>query len=268
VEYDLQPDLPATIGDAHQIHQVLVNILNNARQAIEASQPYGTIRLSTHSADGQVRCVIQDNGPGIPTEFLARIFDPFFTTKEVGKGTGLGLSMCFGIIKEHGGNIAVSSRPGEGAKFVVELPATSGTGLPRDKDSETSEYRKPVDGRGQLVLVVDDEEGILEMMAEILSASGFRVDTVKDGESALERLERRNYDLTLCDWRMPGLNGREVYEQLLERHPDRARRFIFMTGDVANESTRSFIQEHRCALISKPFTMKEFRKTFDRMIGV
>ncbi len=118
----LSPKLPLILADGHQIQQVVLNIINNARQAIEAHEGSGRITLTTNNDAKMVRIVIHDNGPGIPPENLRRIFDPFFTTKEVGKGTGLGLSLCYGIIHEHGGNIIAESRPGEGATFTIELP--------------------------------------------------------------------------------------------------------------------------------------------------
>ncbi len=122
---NLDPDLPQAMVDPHQIQQVFVNLINNARQAIEMHQPKGVIRISTARHGDTVHVIIQDNGPGIPEENLSKIFDPFFTTKEIGKGTGLGLSLVYGIIKEHGGTITPRSRPGEGATFIIELPVTA-----------------------------------------------------------------------------------------------------------------------------------------------
>src|SRR5258708_26929903 len=116
--------LPLTDIDPHQMQQVFLNIINNARQAMEGQQAKGLLRITTESADGCVRINFQDNGPGIPPENLKKIFNPFFTTKEVGKGTGLGLSLCYGIVSEHGGTITPQSAPGEGATFVIELPIT------------------------------------------------------------------------------------------------------------------------------------------------
>ena len=118
----LDPQLPLAMVDPHQIQQVILNIINNARQAMEAHQPKGRLNVTTESQGDFVRVIIQDNGPGIPEENLSKIFDPFFTTKEVGQGTGLGLSLCYGIIKEHRGRIVPRSKPGEGATFVVRLP--------------------------------------------------------------------------------------------------------------------------------------------------
>jgi two-component system, NtrC family, sensor kinase len=129
---ELDPDLPHAMVDPHQIQQVFVNLINNARQAIEAHQPKGWIKVITAKNDGYVRIIIQDNGPGISEQNLSKIFDPFFTTKEVGKGTGLGLAIAYGIVLEHGGHILAANHPGGGAVFTVELPAGSAAASGKD----------------------------------------------------------------------------------------------------------------------------------------
>src|SRR5947199_688917 len=118
----LHPDLPKAMVDPHQVQQVFLNLINNARQAIEAHRPKGWVRITTEQVRDRARVLFEDNGPGIPEANLSKVFDPFFTTKEVGKGTGLGLSLCYGIIKEHGGTVTVRSKPSQGATFIIELP--------------------------------------------------------------------------------------------------------------------------------------------------
>jgi CheY-like chemotaxis protein len=255
--------------DPHQLQQVFLNIINNARQAIEAHQPQGSIRISSESCGQNVRVTFQDNGPGISEENLKRIFDPFFTTKEVGKGTGLGLSLCYGIVKEHGGTIKVTSNPGEGANFTLEIP--SGAGL-----KEAQKATEPLDpafsqvryGTGKKVLVIDDEEAILQMMRETLHQHGFQVDVARDGESALRRLSQTPYDLALCDWKMPGLNGQEVYERLRADNPLLSERMIFITGDVINDRTQKFLQDRQKVCLSKPFSLSEFCIAIDKALAV
>ena len=263
----LDPNLPQAMVDPHQIQQVLVNLLNNARQAIEANQPAGWIRITTERAGNCVRVTLQDNGPGIPSENLSKIFDPFFTTKEVGVGTGLGLSLCYGIIKEHGGTIKPICKAGEGATFIIELPVT------HSKDTEVTTVAEPAapppdptEGRGRKVLVIDDEEPILQMVRETLSACGYQVDLASDGETGLRRLRETRYDLTLCDCRMPGLSGPQVYERLRQTDPKISEKFIFITGDVIGESTRRFLEKHQRICLPKPFTLTEFRAAVKRAV--
>ena len=122
IRMQLAPELPLVVADPHQIQQVIVNIVNNARQAIDELERGGWIAIQTTVAAELIRITIQDNGPGIAPENVVKIFDPFFTTKEVGRGTGLGLSLCYGIVKEHGGTISVQSTLGDGATFTIELP--------------------------------------------------------------------------------------------------------------------------------------------------
>ena len=173
------------MADPHQLQQVFLNIINNARQAMEAHQSKGWIRITSEASNGRARVIFQDNGPGISQENLAKIFNPFFTTKECGKGTGLGLSLSYGIIQEHGGNISVQSEEGKGAAFIVELPITGEAHENSEEDVALLPRSEILLGKGKRVLVVDDEEPILDLVRDILSDSGFQVDTVPNGEDAL-----------------------------------------------------------------------------------
>ena len=265
----LDPKLPLAMVDPHQIQQVFLNIINNARQAIEAHQPSGWIKIHTAAQGPNVRVTIQDSGPGIPEASLSKIFDPFFTTKDVGKGTGLGLSLCYGIIKEHGGTITPRSKPGEGATFIIKLPIT------HEPASEPDEKRRipetdlinPHEGAGKKVLVIDDEEPILHMVRDALTCRGYQVDVASDGASGLRRLAQSRYDVTLCDWKMPGLNGQEVYERLRSKDPAQSERMIFITGDVVNEKTRRFLEEQKRVCLPKPFSLGEFREAIGKMLA-
>ena len=121
----LQPDLPYTMVDAHQIQQVALNLIVNAEQAMVGASGGGALAVVTDTCDGMVRFSVTDSGPGIPPEAISKLFDPFFTTKDVGKGTGLGLSISFGIIRDHGGRIRAENSPAGGARFIVEIPVVS-----------------------------------------------------------------------------------------------------------------------------------------------
>ncbi|HVV01973.1 MAG TPA: hybrid sensor histidine kinase/response regulator [Verrucomicrobiae bacterium] len=268
----LDPSMPGAMVDPHQLQQVFLNIINNARQAMEAHQSQGRIEITTEVCGQTARVTFTDNGPGISEQNLSKIFDPFFTTKEVGKGTGLGLSLCYGIVKEHGGSIQVRGKAGEGASFVIELPLPNGAASAAPAvASEPQSSEKNLPGQGKRILVIDDEEGILEILKETLSDSGYSVDTAPDGESALRRASQTSYDLALCDWKMPGLNGQQVYEKLQSSNPRLSERMIFITGDVINEKTRNFLDESKKVCLSKPFSLHEFRavvgKAFETEAG-
>lgn len=265
----LDSGLPQAMVDPHQVQQVFLNIINNARQAIESHQPKGWIKISTGVRGDHVRVTIQDSGPGIPQASLAKIFDPFFTTKEIGQGTGLGLSLCYGIIKEHGGTITPRSKLGEGATFIIELPITHAPTVEHEEKKRIPETDiiNPREGAGKKVLVIDDEEPILHMVREALSSRGYHVDLAGDGATGLQRLSQTRYDVTLCDWKMPGLSGQEVFERVRRRDPAQSERIIFITGDVVNDKTRRFFEEQKRVCLPKPFTLAEFREAIARMLA-
>jgi two-component system, NtrC family, sensor kinase len=264
----LDPELPLAMVDPHQIQQVFVNLINNARQAIEAHQPKGWIKITTATRAEFVCVVIQDNGPGIPEENLSKIFDPFFTTKEVGKGTGLGLSLVYGIIKEHGGTIVPRSRSGEGAMFIIELPVTNKPVAPvEESPALDAQLINGGEGVGKKVLVIDDEEPILHMVREALTPQGYEVDIALDGATALQRVAEKQYDVALCDWKMPGLNGQQVYERVRAVNPALSARMIFITGDIINERTRKFLEQQNKLCLPKPFTIVEFRAAIKKVLS-
>ncbi len=252
----LSATLPLALADGHQIQQVVLNLINNARQAIEANQPGGRITITTQADEKTIRISVQDNGPGISPENLKRIFDPFFTTKEPGKGTGLGLSLCYGLIKEHGGNITPTSAPGEGATFTIELPATCEL-EPAEPCASASPTRN---GGGKKILVVDDEESLLQMIQDELQQAHYKIATTNNGETALRKLQQESFDLVICDMKMPGLNGQQVYERLRLENPAVCRRMIFITGDVVNESLRRFLETEKRPFLAKPFTLAELHQ--------
>jgi len=256
---ELDPQLPMIMADGHQIQQVFLNLISNARQAMEGRQAAGRIRLTSTASEKSIRIDIQDNGPGISPDNLRRIFDPFFTTKPVGKGTGLGLSLCYGIIKEHGGNIYAESTPGEGAVFVIELPIARGFTNASAASVPPPEKLDSHEGESKKVLVIDDEETVLQMIGEGLRRSSFHVDMASDGETALQLIQQNHYDVTLCDWKMPGLNGRQVYERVQSINPDLCKRMIFVTGDIINERMQEFLKSEKRLCLSKPFVISELR---------
>jgi two-component system, NtrC family, sensor kinase len=264
----LNPRLPQTLVDAHQLQQVFVNIFNNARQAIEAHQPKGWIKVRTESDGNSIRIIIQDNGPGISDENLSKIFDPFFTTKGVGEGTGLGLSLCYGIVREHGGTITPISRPGEGAMFLIELPIITES-LDASEEGRAAEAlsANANEGKGRRILVIDDEEPILHLLRETLEPRGYEVDVAPDGETGLRQLSGKKYDLMLCDWKMPGLNGQQVYERVRATNPKFCERIIFITGDVVNEKTRKFLEQQNKVCLAKPFTLPEFHAAIRKVLA-
>ena len=267
---ELDPHLPRTIADAHQLQQVFLNVITNAEQAMLEAKRRGrlTIRTRSDSARGRVIIEIADDGPGIPEQHLTRIFDPFFTTKEVGKGTGLGLSLSYGIIKEHAGNIYARSRLGEGSTFVIELPIIGnlheGSSLAAELVPQTLHFENLL--RGKRILVVDDEKYILDFFVEVFQMYPVDVDTACDGRAAMDMMQLHEYDLIVTDFKMPQMSGRDLFEWIKEHRPHLAQRIVFVTGDTVSPETRSFFESTTNRYLAKPFRIEEVREVVQQTL--
>jgi two-component system NtrC family sensor kinase len=264
VERQLASDLPPLWADPHQLHQVVVNLLTNAHQALcESGLPRRlTVRTQYHPARRRAVLEVADTGPGIPAPLQERIFEPFFTTKPPGVGTGLGLPFCKGIIEEQGGSLSVVSQPGEGAVFRIELPAD--TAPPAVATAPAADAPQPV--AGQAILVVDDEPGITSALAYLLGRDGHTVQTAANGRLALEKLQAQTYDLILCDLRMPELDGPGFYRELERRYPHLLQRVIFLTGDTLSAEAREFLEKEGKARLNKPFRAAEVRQAIQQAL--
>jgi signal transduction histidine kinase/CheY-like chemotaxis protein len=272
---DFCPDLPLTMADPFQLQQVFVNLANNACQAMRKAHRGGHLTVTTElrpstfnsqhaSAEPTIWVTIQDDGPGIPDYLLSSIFDPFFTTKPEGQGTGLGLAVCHGIVSEHGGDIWAESEPDHGATFFVELPVVKPELSHQARNRHRSDHIQAavsdtsICQNGDRVLVIDDEEDLLGFLTRALQREGYRVDAVSDGETALAHLADTDYKLIICDIRMPGLSGPEIFRRVQERDPASARRFMFITGDTVGAGTQRFLDEAGVAYLCKPFGLADF----------
>lgn len=260
VRQHLDPALPPLRADPHQLHQVVVNLITNAHQALHETSGLRQLTLTTRSDPAQSRVVfaVADTGPGIPPEVLTRIFEPFFTTKLPGVGTGLGLPLCQGIIESHGGNITVESQPGHGTIFHIELPVEA-LPLAVSAPPETG-VLLPFDGQEKTILVVDDEDGIAKALAYLLHRDGHQVDTAANGRLALAKLQERSYDLILCDLRMPELDGAGLYQEVASWAPHLLPRFVFLTGDMMSPEADTFLKQVKSPRLSKPFRAIEVRR--------
>jgi CheY-like chemotaxis protein len=264
VTVDLADDLPVLWADPHQLHQVLVNLIANAHHAMRRQSKPRHISIRAHRADGGgVRLELADTGPGIPAEVVAKIFEPFFTTKPTGEGTGLGLSLCRGIVEEHGGTLDVTSVVGEGATFVIALPA----GVPPTADAESPVPRVPPASRRGTIIVVDDERAIAETVAEALETQGHTADMAENGSVALEMLERRAYDLIISDGKMPVLDGEAFWAEVGRRFPGAQQRIIFLTGDVLSREKQEFLERVGAPWLTKPFDLDDLIRLVHQMLA-
>jgi two-component system NtrC family sensor kinase len=253
VETDYDPDLPLTWADAFQVQQVILNLLTNAEQALRDFGGEKRITLRTRREGEFIVASVADSGPGIPADELDQIFNPFFTTKPVGEGTGLGLSISDAIIREHGGQIRVTSRVGEGATFTVELPIVHAP-VPRTGEIPTAPVRSTAP---RTMLIVDDEPALRAALSLYLEREGHTVDAVASGREALEHARSRRYDAILLDLRMPDMSGDVLFKELQASDPEHAARVVFATGDADSETARSFLQETGRPCIVKPFALED-----------
>jgi CheY-like chemotaxis protein len=213
--------------------------------------------------EDRVHLEVQDTGIGIKPENLERIFDPFYSTADVGQGMGLGLSMVYGIVRDHQGRILVSSRPDEGSTFTVDLPmlaAEDGTEAePRTSSSEPAATGSAPAARR--VLVVDDEPVILDLLLDLLEAKGVEVETAESGSRALEKMAAHTFDAVVLDLRMPGMDGRAVFENIRQRYPELISKVFFATGDMVSKETRDFLRDTGAPCIQKPFQIDQVLDT-------
>jgi PAS domain S-box-containing protein len=250
LEVQYADDVPLVLMNREEIQQVLLNLLLNAEHAIRAHQESGHLSVRTMARAGVVSVEVHDSGPGVPPAVAGRIFEPFFSTKEVGQGTGLGLSIALGIVEAHGGTLVLAdSAPG--ACFRLTLPSVRVT--------QTAEVQAAAPVRattaitGQRALVADDEAPVRALLQRLLTRRGFVVDVAPDGQVAAQLLERRQYDVVLCDVRMPHLSGLGLYEKLRRSRPDVLERFVFISGDILNAQLHRLSDSSQVPFLSKPF---------------
>ncbi|MEO8451759.1 MAG: PAS domain S-box protein [Gemmatimonadota bacterium] len=255
-------DLWTVLADPTQLHQVLLNLCVNARDAMPAG---GTIVITAEnvSLDTKFRVMndesqsgphisiqVEDGGLGISKAVLEKIFDPFFTTKALGKGTGLGLSTSLAIIKGHGGFIRVYSEEGKGTRFRIYLPAHTAPSAPTLADDLAELPR----GRGEVVLVVDDEASIRQVARQTLETFGYRVLVASDGAEALTVFGKHQSEIAvvLTDMMMPGMDGSSTIEKLIEMNP--SVRIVAASGLSANGDIAKALGENVKHFLQKPYT--------------
>ncbi len=254
----LAPDAWPTLCDPFQLENAILNLAINARDAMPAG---GSIVVTTRNEDGarpghslaapHVVVSVGDTGTGMPPEVVARAFDPFFTTKPLGKGTGLGLSMIYGFAKQSEGDAVISSVPGEGTTISLLLPRFCGKA---DTIAASVVVDAPMGGRGETVLLVEDETAIRDLVEEALIEVGYHVIHAKDGTKGLAVARGApRLDLLITDVGLPGLNGRQLADAIRVTRP--SLKVMFITGYAEAVASPAGALEPGMAIVTKPFVL-------------
>jgi len=256
--YDAQA--PMIFGDAHQLEQVFLNIVNNAVDSMLENARGGTLSINIRNDDNDVFTEIKDTGNGIREP--NRVFDPFYTTKKVGKGTGLGLSICYGIIQEHGGDISASNHPDGGALFAVRFPLAIRLGVHVQGD-------RPGNGKKEFpgcVLVVEDEQVLLEFEIAALKQACAGVASACSGSEAIQLLSEGKFGAIIIDGRLSGpLSASDVYHWIVENQPHMRQRIVFTLPQSGESELRSFLTANNLPSIAKPFAAEDLLAAIQRM---
>ena len=263
-------------GDTARLEQVVLNLVVNARQALEAVR--GTramvevpleLRIATEiENDSYVVMKVSDNGAGISPSLLGRIWDPFFTTKEEGVGTGLGLSVVHSIVTEHGGVVDVHSELGRGTEFMVRLPLTGAPEEEERRDADDDAALPPIGadatpiGRALDILVVDDEAAIISFLTRFLTSRGHAVVGASDGLHALRIAEQFTFDVVVCDLHMPEMDGVELIRRMRMLPSGAGTRYVLSSGDGPGSAMMGRAEALVVdGLLAKPYT-------FDQLMAV
>lgn len=255
--------VPHVSGDEAKLGQVFINLLVNAAHAIapgRADENRITVNVQP-DARGWATIEIADSGCGIAAADLPRIFDPFFTTRSSGGGTGLGLSICHGIVTAFGGELRVTSEPNEGSRFTVCLPPSA----PASAQAEPRNAVQP-EARRSRILIIDDEQMVLRVLERVLrnhdlvctQSARAGLDHIRNGE---------HFDLILSDITMPSMTGIQFYEELLQHHPDQAKRVVFLSGGAVSLDISDFLQSVSNPRIEKPFDSRGLRTQIANLLA-
>lgn len=259
IKLNTDRNLKTVEGDESQLNQVVMNIAVNAQNAMLKG---GTLKIETHMKKieesiekryfnilpGNYVCIkFTDTGIGMNEETMNQIFEPYFTTRGDKGGSGLGMSVVFGIVKGHGGYIDVKSTPGKGTEIIVYFPASMKSEELLEKEIERGT------GGTETLLIIDDEEAILKMSKTILEESGFNVYTTSSGKNGLRTFKEKNIDLVILDIKMPGMDGKEVLEKLMEIDPK--VKILLSSGYSEEDEHHDLIRMGAKGFIGKPFVV-------------
>lgn len=255
VDTDFADDELTVMAEADHMVQVAANFLINSQHALVNRPGDRRITVRTfRNAEGMPGFSVEDNGPGIPEEIRHRIFESYFTTKPVGVGTGIGLSISKSIVDRHQGRISFTPVEPNGIRFVVEMPALS---LPVKLGTKAKQRPNTL----RHALIIDDEPDVAASLADIVELMGLKSRIVQSWTSMDETIGRYKPDIVFSDLRMPGVSGIAIFRELAENHPEIAKRFVLVTGDLvgAKAELEEFPVIRRPHILEKPFSTLDVR---------
>jgi PAS domain S-box-containing protein len=270
---ELDPGLGRIEADPGQLHQVVMNLIVNARDAMPAGGPLSIVTANAdvpeEFGDGSiapgryVTLTVRDAGEGIDEATLSQIFEPFFTTKDSDKGTGLGLSTVYGIVKQSGGYIVVESEVGVGSEFTIYMRRADDArrALP---EAAPEPAPVPQDTAGKTVLVVEDEDVVRGLVRTVLEGVGYKVLAARDGEEAFALAAQHHVDVLLSDLSLPKLSGQEVVERLRASYPE--LKVVYMSGYAESGIFSDGVLPPGTAFLGKPFTFSELTEVVQRVL--
>ena len=262
-------DIPEIAGDPHRVYQLILNILNHCMNSIIASGLAGVIKCYTGVEGESVRLSIFDDGPCFDEAELQRVFEPFFIPVTSERKVGMGLSVCRRIAEEHNGKIFVQNLSPRGVEFTVMFPITDVSDMMLAETQIFSRGFKFLAQRGKAeakyksIMVVDDEDGIREVLVELLESLGYKALTCSDGRRAVSTILKERPDAVISDIRMPFVNGKTLFETLRKLNPKLAANMLFITGDVVRSDSADFLRQNNLPHLNKPFTLDELVKALD-----
>lgn len=270
LEKNYAQSLPTITAHSGKLHQVFVNLIMNASQAIpEGNLNNNFIRIKTEHEDQFIRVDIMDTGQGISEKNLPYIFEPFFTTKPVGYGTGLGLSICHEIISKLGGRISVKSKLNQGTTFSVYLPIS--LDCLYGNNSQINLDEKEIESKSKKILVIDDEPYLLKSLVNLFrNKKSYQVTSAQGGTFATEimRHHHGHFDAIVCDMQMPDMNGAEFYDFVSNNYPGKENCILFITGGSSTSNLQRFISNTSNIVIDKPFSQEELFQSIDMVLSI
>lgn len=268
LKLNLTGDVVGVRGDHNQIAQIIMNLAINAQDAIGES---GVITIETvpitldaeyasqhpEVTEGKyLMMAVSDTGCGINEETLSHIFEPFYTTKGVGQGSGLGLATVYGLVRQHDGHLWVASEEGKGASFQIYFPVVEA--LPDAVQENASVSPAALDARGRTILLVEDDDMVRELAQDVLESFGSEIIVAEGPAQALGKSTGKEIDLLLTDVVMPGMNGPELYRNLLKSHPGMT--VLYMSGYTNDAIMHHGVLDERVNFIKKPFAVEDLAK--------